>query len=124
MFLFGLMLTTGLAYAVAPVVEYKNPCDVSVERCIAKYFPEQPELTIAIAKAESGLNINAVGINSDSVDCGLMQINVKGNICPKELFQIDFNLKQARLLYEKRGYHPWVVFNTGAYKKYLAIGQL
>lgn len=78
----------------------------------------------AIAWAESQFNPQAVNWNcyyggkskpckkqdrdkAWSVDCGLYQINYKGNKCPSELFDIDINLARAEDLYFQRGYSPW-----------------
>ena len=97
---------------------------------IRQAFPEEPEIMIAIAMAESGLNNKAVGYNcyydgeskacekqdrhkAWSKDFGLYQLN------GTKPMTIDQNIKEARKLYDKRGKQPWNVWNTGAYKKYL-----
>jgi hypothetical protein len=77
----------------------------------------------AIAIAESGGRPNAVsGRNQNgTVDRGLWQINsVHGygttSLDPKA------NAKQAVGVYHSQGLNAWTVFQTGAYKKYLAPG--
>lgn len=79
---------------------------------------------LSIARAESELNPNAVNYNcfyndsskpcdkkdrknAWSVDCGIFQINHKGNKCPLYLFDIDINISQAINLYFIRGFQPW-----------------
>lgn len=112
-----------------------------VEAVIADTFPEEPDTMIAIAKAESGLNVKAMGWNCRytrkdgtmystacvpgdrgkawSVDCGLMQINTPGKVCPSELFDVEHNLSIARKKYERQGKDAWVAHWTNSYKKYL-----
>lgn len=42
-----------------------------------------------------------------SVDCGLLQINFKGKVCPEYLFNIDVNLSQAINKYLNGGFNHW-----------------
>lgn len=108
----------------------------SIEEEIVSMFPEEPKLALAIFKAESGLNIHAKGWNCKygqiskacrpedrpkawSVDCGVAQINVPGQKCSSDLFNLDKNLEIAREKYEKRGWQPWVAYKNNSYKKYL-----
>jgi peptidoglycan hydrolase-like protein with peptidoglycan-binding domain len=51
-------------------------------------------------------------------DFGLWQINAKGENHP-ELFDPDTNARAAFALYSKRGFQPWVVYNNGAYIKFV-----
>ena len=107
-------------------------CPLEVVCKIREAFPEEPEIMIAIAKAESGLNNNAIGHNCHydgvstackkedrhkawSRDYGLFQIHE----ATESQRTLDGNIKEARKLYDKRGKSPWSVFNSGAYKKYL-----
>lgn len=95
----------------------------------------------AIFKAESGLNVKNVGYNchyynkngkrySDSckkedrpkawsVDCGIAQINTKGQICPEHLFIIENNLAVAKQKLDTQGLSAWNVYTSGAYRKFL-----
>lgn len=113
----------------APTVEEVNPCDVSVEACIIKYFPEDPQVAIAVFKAESSLNPNNIGYNcryeyfnektqatstkvtfckvadrakAVSKDYGLAQINNQHSDTPEKFLDIEENLKMARKLYDER----------------------
>lgn len=156
----GAILSVGLLYmmvsstgtekyvaetAVVPVVEV-NPCDVSVEDCIAKYFPEEPQVAIAVFKAESSLNPNNIGYNcrypyfdkklqatstkvtackvtdrakAISKDYGIAQINDQHSKNPEEFLDVETNLKKARELYEERGWKCWYAYTDGLYLKYL-----
>lgn len=73
----------------------------------------------AIAMAESGGNPRATNNNSNgTVDRGLWQINsvhgYKGN-----MFNPLTNARAALKVYKKQGLGAWVVYNTGAYKKFM-----
>jgi len=120
----------------------------SIESKIKKYFPRSHVSMIAIAHAESGMNPEAKNWNcyynknetivystrvkgshstackkqhrkyAWSVDCGILQLSVKGKECPNE--DIDTHLQKAANLSRVQGKDAWVVYKTGAYKKYLA----
>jgi hypothetical protein len=120
-FIFCVLFTTGIAYAQAPLpLATKSPrtCG-TVEECILSYFPKQSQIAIAVARAESNMNPQAKGVNIDSVDCGVFQINVKGHECNEGLMNPEINILVASKMYEKRGWQPWVAYNTGRYKNYL-----
>jgi hypothetical protein len=108
----------------------------TVESCVRYYFPQNYDVALAIAKAESSLNPTAINyncryngvstfckkgdeINAWSVDCGIYQINTKGRVCPVDMFDIKNNIEQARKMYEARGWQPWVAYSGQHYKKYL-----
>lgn len=113
---------------------------------IEKYFPEEPEVMLAIAKAESSLNSNAINYNcfydkkgnvhrtrpkggvskqcnkghekfAWSKDGCAMQIN---SIHGFDITTPEGCFMAARKVYEQQGKRAWVAYNTGAYKKYLA----
>lgn len=117
-----------------PVV-VDHPEDESVETKIRKYFPRSHKTMIAVAYAESGMNMNAVGYNcyyngaskackpedrhkAWSRDCGILQINTTAKSCPKET--VDEHLKRAADLSRVQGLNAWVTYWNGDYKKYLA----
>ena len=96
--------------------------DESIEEKIRETFPEEPEIAVAVAKAESGHNplaLNDKNTNG-STDKGLFQINSCHGY-GDELFDIDTNLEVARKLYDKSGWTPWVAYTTGAYTNHLNI---
>lgn len=127
-----------------PVI-VENPQDESIETKIRKYFPRNWKTMIAVAHAESQMNPNAVGYNcyyyhgkatttpikggsksckvedrhlSWSKDCGLLQLNTRAKVCPKET--IDQHLERAATLSRTQGLEAWQAHNNGTYKVYLA----
>lgn len=74
---------------------------------------------LAIMKAESGCNPNAVNHNTNgTVDTGLMQLNSQ---YWKQTFDPAENIEEAYRVYTRSGnrFTPWVVYNTGKYLEYL-----
>lgn len=99
------------------VVEVK---ELTIEEKIAKTFPENPTIMMAIAQAESGMNPLASHKNTNgSVDIGLFQINSIHGKDQLELFDVDHNIEVARQVYEKQGLGAWVAFSNGAYLKFV-----
>lgn len=89
---------------------------------IRKYFPENTSIATAIAKAESGLNPEALGdTNTKYPSAGIFQIRLLPNrgITKEQMFQVEENVKYARKLYESSGWNPWSVWKNGSYEKYL-----
>ena len=73
-------------------------------------FPEDADRAIAIAKCESGLRPDAVGPTQDG---GVFQIHVPSHGERLEELGLDIwnpidNVKFARMLYDERGWQPWV----------------
>ena len=127
-----------------PVV-VDHPEYESIETKIRKHFPRSHKEIIAIAKAESRMNPNAIGYNcyyyqgkatttpikggskacevedrhlAWSYDCGLLQLHNGKKKCPKET--IDEHLERAANLSRKQGLDAWVTYWNGAHKKHLA----
>lgn len=147
--LVAMITSTSTEFYVAeptPVVKEVNPCDVSIEACITKYFPEDSKTAIAVFKAESSLNPNIIGYNcrytyfdvkkqatstkvttckvadranAISKDYGLAQINDQHSKTPEKFLDAEENLKMARRLYDERGWKCWYAYTDGLYKKYL-----
>ena len=130
------IINNSVVHAEAPkVLPIVNICPSKVVCKIKETFPEEPEIMLAIAMAESHLNNNAIGYNcyyegkstncrkgdedkAWSVDCFIMQQNFPNRkTCPK--VSVDEHLNDVRKLYDKRKCKPWSVFNSGAYLKYL-----
>ncbi len=138
------------------VVEVSSPEPVKVTlvgkdliiQKIKENFPRNPDVMVAIAKAESHLNPNAVGYNcyynkdetivyttkvkgahstrckqehqkySWSIDCNLLQKNYIGLKKCPEV-SIDEHLEEVANLSRVQGLEAWAVYNSGAYLKYL-----
>lgn len=120
-----------------------NEAEVASE--INKYWQgEEAEIALAVMKAESSLNVNAKNYNCRyevfknnatttvsmsckkedrdkawSVDCGIPQINFLGKVCPEHTKSLEWSIKKTYEMYVDRGWNPWVVYKTGAYKKFL-----
>lgn len=118
----------------------------TVEDKIVKHFPRSHKTMIAIAKAESNMNPNAKNwncyYNEDetivyntkvkgshstfckkthrvyawSVDCGILQMNVRSKDCPVET--IDEHLEKAAELSRIQGLHAWVAYKNNSYLAY------
>jgi hypothetical protein len=91
-----------------------------IEDLIREYFPECPDTMIAIAKAESLLDVEAVGFNRNgSKDCGVLQINsIHGYDCDW-LKVPENNLRAGRRIFELQGLQAWSTFNNKRYKNFL-----
>jgi Lysozyme like domain len=80
------------------------------------------DIAAAVALAESGGDPNASNSNTDgSTDRGLWQINsVHGS---QSTFDVTANTKAAIAISGNgSNWQPWVTFQTGAYRKFLAPG--
>lgn len=99
------------------VVEVK---DLTIEEKIAKVFPENPKVMIAVAKAESGLNPLATNRNTNGTrDIGILMVNSVHGHDDLDMFDVDKNLAAARSVYDKQGITAWSAFNNGSYLKFL-----
>ena len=131
--------------AVFITAEVKEP---TLEDKIREYFPRNWKTMIAVAYAESHMDMNAVGYNcyynedetivykskvlgshstsckkehrrfAWSRDCGLLQLNTLAKQCPVET--VDEHLKRAAELSKVQGLNSWVTYSQGLHKKYLA----
>ena len=150
--IFGLLcvfiINNDVTYAVAPkVLTIVNSCPIGGGKeyivCkIKETFPEEPDVMLAIAMSESGLNTEATNwnckytkvdetgatstystsckkqdrANAFSTDHGLFQIN---NATEAEK-SLEGNLKAARAKYDtKLNKRHWSDFKNGKYLKYL-----
>jgi LysM repeat protein len=128
-------------------VRYSSPArdlsEADIEDYIYQMFGSQGPIALSVFRHESGLNPNAKGWNCRywssskrrwvsqacrpqdrsrawSVDCGVAQINVRGQNCPAHLMTVEGNLSAAVAKYEEGGWNRWVSYQTRAYRKYLA----
>lgn len=91
-----------------------------IESLIRAAFPEHPDIMIAIANAESGLNPKAVNVNRNgSTDIGLFQINSVHGYDELSLFDVKKNIEAAREIYKHQGLRAWAAFSNGSYKKFI-----
>lgn len=91
---------------------------------VAKY-DWNVNLMLAIAKAESGCNTNAVGDNYPirglhAPSCGLFQIRTLASRPSCAALQDPaVNVSWAYKIYQGQGLKAWTVYTKGLYKKYL-----
>lgn len=94
-----------------------------IEQEIRNTFPETPNTAVAIAKAESELNPNALNPEAHkgcNGSYGIFQIAcVHKKTNTSELKDIKTNLKKAREIYLKEGWKPWGAYTDKRYKQYL-----
>ena len=96
-----------------------------IERLIVAYWPEQPEMAIAVAKAESGLVPTASNWNDAHRGCngsfGIFQIGCIHGSEIEDLYNVEYNIKKARQIYDAAGsWQPWGAVTDGSYKRHLA----
>lgn len=120
----------------------KYGMDVSLERMIKETFGKDGDLMVAVTIAESHMYGNtAVNYNCEykrddgtkystsckkadrhlawSVDCGLLQINQRGQKCDEEMFDPVKNIERGKEIYDEQGIRAWSAWNNGSYKQYL-----
>jgi hypothetical protein len=93
-----------------------------IELEIRKTFPEDADVAVAIAKAESELNPNALNPEKHkgcSGSIGIMQIACLHHENPEELYDVRENLQTARRIYDAEGWEPWGAYTDFRYKNYL-----
>lgn len=95
-----------------------------IEQEIRATFPENPDLAVAIAKSESGESLNAHAFNPEQhIGCsgsyGVMQIACVHEATPEYLFDVQYNLQQARKIYDEQGWEPWGGYTSNGYMKYM-----
>jgi len=105
---------------------------------LKRYFPEYSKARTmsAILYAESHHNPNAVNYNcyyngksqsckrgdekkAWSIDCGIAMLNYYGQTCPAWTKDPELSLIKAKSMVDKRGFQPWTVYLSGAYKQFL-----
>ena len=143
--------TTPIKRLPVQVAKWTPEQETLVEQKLAeKFTPEDATIALAVLKAESHLQVRAVGYNcfydqygnvqevrgtstrsksclpehrnlAWSVDCGIIMLNRIGQNCNEEDFDLESSIEKMYELYSKRQWQPWVVYNTGAYIKYLEM---
>lgn len=110
-----------IQYETGRTATEKESADpLSIENKIISAFPEMPEIMLAIARAESNLNPDALNYNANgSTDAGIFQINSIHGENIEELKNADHNISMARKILDRQGLRAWVAYSSGAYLKYL-----
>lgn len=104
----------------------------TVEELVVEIFGNSSATALKVFKGESGLRADAKGWNcyygdvskacakqdrhkAWSVDCGVAQINVRGQECPDDLMDARKNLERAKSMFDRRGWCPWYVAKKMGY---------
>jgi len=91
-----------------------------IEALIIAYWPEQPEVALAVAKAESGLNPTASNWADAHKGCngsfGIFQIGCVHGSSVEDLYNVEYNIKKARAIYDVAGsWQPWGAYTNKSY---------
>ena len=92
---------------------------------IRNTFPEDPQTAIAVATCESGLRSTAYNDKNvtPTYDSGIFQLNSVHDARLDELglnkWDVEDNVKFARMLYEEEGWRPWVCHWKGMHLAYM-----
>ena len=128
--------------APTPIVKHKHikwvkpVVNRETQAYINDIFKENATIATAVLIHEGGLKLDAKNWNCRyngksksckkedrhlawSVDCGLAQINIKGQVCPKELLTLEGNMKAVERIYKEQGLNAWVSFTNKKYLLYL-----
>ena len=96
-----------------------------IEQLIVEYFPEDPQTALAVAKAESELYPRASNWGDSHRGCygsfGIFQIGCIHGSSVEDLYDVEYNIKKARQIYNDRGWTAWGAYTDGRYKQYLAM---
>ena len=89
-----------------------------------KWGAYECKIALAVAKAESGLRKDAIGVNTNkTVDIGIFQINsihYKKDECSLEkVVTAEGNVDCAFSIWEEQSWQPWVAFTNGSFKSKL-----
>lgn len=105
--------------AIQEIKEVKK--ELSIEEKIKNAFPDNYEIMIAIAKAESGMDPKKQpnGNKDGSIDTGIFRINSCHGYDVIYLSDVDNNIKVAKEIYKKQGLDAWVAYKNNSFKKFL-----
>lgn len=109
---------------INPITMIVYPEDVKTD--IEKYICDKwgiadCKMALAVAKAESGLNCDAVNTNTNgTADLSVFQLNTThlkkgGEWTLANMGDCYKNVDLAYELWKEQGFSPWVAFNSGAY---------
>jgi len=99
---------------------------------IRQTFPEDSDVALAVAMAESGFNTSAYGDRNNKLapegSRGLFQINTavhKDKLAGRDVNNWKDNIDIAREIYDERGgsWQPWGAYTDGRYNEFLEQGN-
>jgi len=135
-----LSLVLIISLFVNPTKVIAEPIEIvplpSFEQEITRIFGNNAEIALAVFEHESRNNIDAINYNCRyngistfckkgdiakawSVDCGVAQINVKGQVCPPQLLTKEGSIPYIEKIYKEQGLKAWVSFKNNKYKEFL-----
>lgn len=109
----------------------------TLDQHLVQIFGDKAKIAKAVFIHESeGLKLDAINYNCRyngrstfckkgdehrawSVDCGMAQINTKGQICPEELFTLEGNMLAVEKIYKTQGLNAWVSYKNKSYTRFL-----
>lgn len=110
------------AQAQIETIEIKQEVkELSIEEQICKTFGKDCKTAIAVAKAESSLNPNAIGdTHLSKPSYGLFQISkIYHDYTVETLLNPVENIRIAKQIKDNGGFERWTTYRTGQYLKYL-----
>ena len=98
--------------------ERQHISDQNIEQEICDVFGPDCRVAIAIAKAESGLNCNAV---SPTNDHGVFQLNAvhMPKFNGKSPYDCKANIEVAYRIFKEQGFGPWAAYTNKSFLKFL-----
>jgi hypothetical protein len=73
--------------------------------------------------AESGLNPYALNAQDSHKGCngsyGVFQIGCLHETDPNVLYDVEYNIKRAKEIYDQSGWAPWGAHTNGSYMAYM-----
>lgn len=108
----------------------------SFEQEITRIFGSKAEIALAVFEHESNNDVDSINYNCRyngkstfckkgdkgkawSVDCGVAQINFRGQVCPPQLLTKEGSIPYIEKIYKEQGLRAWVSFNNKKYKQFL-----
>jgi hypothetical protein len=94
-----------------------------VKALIRKTFKEDAVTAVAVAMAESRLKPYALNAQDSHRGCagsyGIFQIGCLHETDPSTLYDVEYNIKRAKEIYDESGWQPWGAFTNQSYMAYL-----
>lgn len=125
-----------LLHSPKVLVAADEPYKQTLDDYIKTIFGDKASVAKAVIIDESNLKLDSINYDCRyggkstfckkgdeskawSVDCGIAQINVKGQVCPLELLTLDGNMKATALIYKTQGLRAWASYNNKNYLAYM-----
>ena len=94
-----------------------------IKQLIRETFPEDPVTAVAVAMAESRLKPYALNAADSHKGCsgsyGIFQIGCLHETDPSTLYDVEYNIKRAKEIYDESKWQPWGAYTNGSYLAYM-----